>query len=129
MEFINEFIIASQILADSSSEGLGGISALLLLTGPGFFALIWFNMRNTHKRHSHEKETSAELRNLATRDQKIGRVTGVSNSEIRGANNTMVRGKTLAAANGARGQANIHSVPPPPQQGGFPPAGQGTAPQ
>lgn len=70
-----------------------GISLILLAAGFVFYIAIYLKYRNTNKRHSHEAETVAKIENVVASDNKIKRVTGVSNSSIRGANNNVVRYK------------------------------------
>lgn len=71
---------------------IDGFQWFLTLSGPAFFALTYGRYRNTDARHYHEKETIFKISNLKTFDKFIKRLTGLSNSTMRGANNRRVEG-------------------------------------
>lgn len=83
----------SPIYLASEDGDSSGISLILLASGFVFYIAIYLKYRNTNKRHSHEAETIAKIENVVASDNKIKRVTGVSSSSIRGANNKEVRYK------------------------------------
>ena len=55
-----------------------------------YFAYIYYRYRNTNARHYHEKETKSTMKNVQKSDKYIKQLTGLSNSKMRGANNTEV---------------------------------------
>ncbi|MDR0771630.1 MAG: TFIIB-type zinc ribbon-containing protein [Candidatus Peribacteria bacterium] len=70
-------------------------SWILALAGFVFFAYYYFEYRNTHARHYHEKETKATMENIQKSDIFIRNLTGLSNSKMNGANNTNVSNKSF----------------------------------
>ena len=67
---------------------------IFLLTGFIYFAIIYLKYRNSDARHHHETETKKKMFNLKQVDELIKRRTGLTNSEIEGANNTKINGST-----------------------------------
>lgn len=81
------------ITAATNSEDDGGnIGLLFLLSGPIFYALIYFRYRNVDKRHKHESETEATMWNMQEHDRFLESKKGLSQPEMAGANNKDVRG-------------------------------------
>lgn len=88
-----ELAAAAHVFADSSSDGnIGDIGYVFLLSGFVFYGAIYLRYRNTNKRHEHESETEATMHNVRTVDNFNRRLTGLSNSKMKGANNRDVRG-------------------------------------
>jgi hypothetical protein len=64
------------------------------LTGVLFFFIKKSKYRNASARHHHESDTKHEMKNVEAKDEYIKRENGLSNSQIRGKNNTSVYGST-----------------------------------
>lgn len=64
----------------------------LFFLGPIYYAIMYARYRNAKARHSHEKETSVEIANLQSYDQKVKTLRGISNPSLSGSNHTSVRG-------------------------------------
>ena len=64
----------------------------LLILGPIYYALIYMKYRNKNARHRHELETKKRIFNLKKSDNFVKIERGLSNSFIRGKNNTVVNG-------------------------------------
>jgi hypothetical protein len=88
------------LVAASSSDSSG--SAYLWLLGPGagigFYALTFLRYRNVNQRHAYERETACAIANPTGFDRKVGHVTDVENSQIRGANSGSPRGRLSGAS-------------------------------
>jgi len=67
-------------------------SWLCALSGIIYFAYYYFRYRNSNARHVHEKETKAQMADMRKVDNLVKRQTGLTNSTMRGANNTRVSG-------------------------------------
>lgn len=67
-------------------------SWLFLTLGFIFYFIMYSRYRNKGARHKHELETKNTLSNLRRDDSYVTRRTGLSNSRMIGANNTMVNG-------------------------------------
>ncbi len=65
---------------------------IFLLTGIVYYLLMYGKYRNKSARHKHEAETKKTMRNIFKIDDKIKRLTGLSNSRMKGANNEKVAG-------------------------------------
>ena len=65
---------------------------IFLLLGVVFYAMMYGRYRNQGARHYFEKETKAEISDLRSRDDFKEHRRNLSNSTIRGKNNTSVRG-------------------------------------
>lgn len=93
------FLNAAAVFAASAGddEGWGGIGIIFLFSGIVFYTIMYLRYRNTDKRHHHEKETEAERVNEVANDQFIEKRKGLSNSRMRNANETSVRGKLDAS--------------------------------
>ena len=63
---------------------------LFLLSGIIYFLFIYAKYRNSNARHKYETETQKEVNNLRKVDTYVGHITGVTNSKIAGANNTII---------------------------------------
>ena len=63
---------------------------LFLLSGIIYFLYIYTKYRNSNARHKYETETQKEVNNLRKVDTYVGHITGVTNSKIAGANNTII---------------------------------------
>lgn len=68
---------------------------LFLLSGVIYFFAMYLKYRNSNARHRHETETKKKMFNLIKEDRLIKRQTGLSNSQISGANNTKVSGQNV----------------------------------
>ena len=68
---------------------------IFLLSGFIYFFIIFGKYRNNDARHKHELETKKSMSNLRKVDKLVGRRTGLSNSRIKGANNTSVSGQNF----------------------------------
>lgn len=66
---------------------------LCLLSGFIFFGIMFARYRNNGARHTYEKETKKQMSNLKNVDNFIKTEKGLSNSMIRGVNNTKVEGQ------------------------------------
>jgi DNA-directed RNA polymerase subunit RPC12/RpoP len=62
-------------------------SWVFALSGVGFYLFFYTQYRSTGARHKHEVETKASISNVRKVDNLIRRLTGLSNSKMRGANN------------------------------------------
>lgn len=74
----------------SDSEG----SALWLIgpgAGIGFYMFHYLRYRNTNQRHAFEHETSSVVENITGQDVVVGRVSGVENRMVPGANSSSPR--------------------------------------
>lgn len=81
------------VLAASGSDDDGGwFPYLFLLSGVGFYTLMFIRYRNVHQRHKHESETRATMHDVRAQDHFVRSLRGVSNSRMSGANHTSVRG-------------------------------------
>ena len=87
-----EALPALQVMAAESDGDASSLGLLLLLAGPAFYALIYFRYRNSDKRHHHEKETEASTHDMRASDEFVQARKGLSNSKMKGANHTEVRG-------------------------------------
>ena len=65
---------------------------LFLLSGVLYFLIIYGKYRNSEARHNHEKDTKTNMSNLVKSDKLVRREKRLSDSKIKGANNTMVNG-------------------------------------
>lgn len=65
---------------------------LFLLSGVLYFLIIYGKYRNSGARHNHEKDTKTNMSNLVKSDKLVRREKRLSDSKIKGANNTMVNG-------------------------------------
>ena len=63
---------------------------LLLLSGFLYFFFIYLKYRNTNARHTHEKETRADIDHIRKTDVRLKRLTGLTNATMSGANNFSV---------------------------------------
>jgi len=77
------------------SDDYSYVVLALLLSGPIFFAIMYTRYRNTDKRHSHEKETKAEISELRQYDNFVECKTRQNSSMISGANSTRVEGSIV----------------------------------
>ena len=66
---------------------------LFLLSGIIFFIIIYGKYRNRDARHTYERETKNNMTNIQKVDQFVTKRTRLSNSRIKGANNTQVDGQ------------------------------------
>lgn len=71
-------------------------SWLFLLAGFIYFFAVYMKYRNSNARHHHELETKKQMSNLQKVDKLIKRETGLSNSRIKGANNTKVSNQNFS---------------------------------
>ena len=76
--------------ADSDEGGLAIL--ILLLAGPIFFSIMYFRYRNSDKRHSHERETPAQMSNLRAYDNFVQHLTRQRSRTIAGENSKRVEG-------------------------------------
>ena len=74
----------------------GDYGLLFLTAGFVYYGLMYAKYRNKGARHSHEKETKSIMDNLRKQDTFVAKRTGLKNATIEGANNTAVRGSTVA---------------------------------
>ena len=65
---------------------------IFLSLGIIYYFIIYFKYRNKNARHKHELETKRTITNLQKRDRLVMRLTELTNSRMRGANNTSVIG-------------------------------------
>ena len=65
---------------------------LFLLSGIIYFFVIYNKYRNTGARHSHERETKSNMKNLRSVDDFVRHKTRLSSSTMDGANNKRVSG-------------------------------------
>ena len=65
---------------------------LLLISGFGFFGIMYSKYRNTGARHHFESETKKRIFNISRKDMFIKKRTGLSNSTMEGANNERIDG-------------------------------------
>lgn len=65
---------------------------LFLLSGVLYFLIIYGKYRNSGARHNHEKDTKTNMSNLVKSDKLVRREKRLSDSKIKGANNTRVDG-------------------------------------
>ncbi len=87
---IELFCIVAMINIETDS----GIKYVLVLPGVLFFFIKKSKYRNASARHHHESDTKHEMKNVEAKDEYIKRENGLSNSQIRGKNNTSVYGST-----------------------------------
>lgn len=81
------------VLAASGSDDDGGwFPYLFLLSGVGFYTLMFIRYRNVHQRHKHESETRATMHDVRAQDHFVRSLRGASNSRMSEANHTSVRG-------------------------------------
>lgn len=66
---------------------------LFLLSGIIYYFVIYSKYRNKNARHMHELETKKSISDLRKVDRLLKQMKGLSNSSMRGANNTSVHGK------------------------------------
>ena len=86
---VGERIVASS----SSSEGdPRAFGLLFFLSGFLFYGFMYLRYRNSDKRHRHEAETEARMRDVRAWDQHGDTKKGVSNAKMKDANNHEVRG-------------------------------------
>lgn len=85
---------ASHVIAatDTSDDNGVNFALVFLLSGFIFYGYVFFRYRNADKRHHHESETEANLHNVRQEDRHVKTLTGLSNSQMSGANNHDVRG-------------------------------------
>lgn len=90
---VNAITVATQVLASGSSgDDATNIAWLLLLAGPLFYGVMYLRYRNADKRHKHESETRASMHDVRAADHYNRSLKGLSESRMKGANNTAVRG-------------------------------------
>lgn len=65
---------------------------LFLLSGIIYFFVIYNKYRNTGARHSHERETKSNMKNLRSEDHFVRHKNRLSNSRMDGANNNRISG-------------------------------------
>jgi high-affinity K+ transport system ATPase subunit B len=80
--------------SDSGDEGMG-LGWLFLTLGFIFYGVMYARYRNKGARHVHEKETKATTDNLRKIDTFVESRKGLTNSRMKGANNTKVEGNDL----------------------------------
>lgn len=68
---------------------------IFLATGVVFYFIMYSRYRNSNARHTYEKETKKEMKNLRKVDNFTGSERGLSNSMISGCNNTRVEGDKI----------------------------------
>lgn len=92
MSLLVEFLAALGIqIIEWEYEGI------FLLTGIVYYLLMYSKYRNKAARHMHEAETKKTIRNIFKIDDKIKRLTGLSNSRMKGANNEKVAGAGITS--------------------------------
>ena len=67
---------------------------ILLFSGLAYFIYIYIRYRNSNARHNYETETKKKMTNLRKVDNLVARRTGLTNSRMQGANNTVINGKS-----------------------------------
>ena len=75
--------------------GISEFFFLLALAGFVYFFGYYMKYRNSNARFAHERETKATMENVQKSDKLIRRLTGISNSRMTGANNTVVASKNV----------------------------------
>ncbi len=90
--FIGKIFALDPIAYSTSSDGTPWWPWLIMLGGFGFYAYIHEKYRNSGARHHHESETEHHESNVTGSDQRIGHRTGLTTTQIQGANNHQVRG-------------------------------------
>lgn len=85
-------LVLPLLAASDSDSSFGAIGLIFLLSGFVFYGYVYFRYRNVAKRHHYETETEATKLNVQTVDEKIRTLTGLSNANMQGANNTAVQG-------------------------------------
>ena len=65
---------------------------IFLLAGIIYFIVIYGKYRNKNARHTYEKETKRNMTNLREYDNFVKHEHGLSNSTMKGANNTRISG-------------------------------------
>lgn len=86
------FTLVPIAASNDDSSAAAAAPLLLLLSGFVFYFYIYSRYRNADKRHSHERETSAHVENLAVSDVLLKNQKGLTNAKMRGANQTRVEG-------------------------------------
>ena len=76
---------------------------LCILSGIVFYLIFYAKYRNAGARHTHEKETKAQMQNMQKHDQYVKKLTGLTNAKIAGANNTSL-------GNAATGNKMLNAV-------------------
>ncbi len=79
-----------------------------LLAGFIFFAIIYARYRNAGARHTYEKDTKKEMKNVRKVDTFIKSKKGLTNPVMEGANNKILNGTKIgkSVASGGKGVAN-----------------------
>ena len=93
MDFITlVFTLAPTFASKVDGDAIQAAPFILLLSGFIFYGVMYTRYRNADKRHSHEKETTASIANLAATDAYIKSSKGLSNAKMKGSNQTRVEG-------------------------------------
>jgi hypothetical protein len=69
---------------------------IFYLLGFIYFMVMYMRYRNSNARHTYERETKFEIKNMQTSDQKIRTMHGVESSSMSEANNKLLKGKRSA---------------------------------
>lgn len=103
---------ASSLIVASASDGdWTAIGFLFFFAGFVFYGIMFLRYRNADKRYHHESRTRTQRNNLQARDDFVKSQKGLSNSKLRGANNTEVSGSlnSLSKLTGLAG-GNLQNI-------------------
>ncbi|MEO7126128.1 MAG: growth/differentiation factor [Nakamurella sp.] len=79
--------------SSSDSSGANKIAFLFLFAGFVFYGIMFLRYRNVNKRHHHESDTKSRTANIQAGDTFVHSRTGVTDSNMPGANNKQFNGK------------------------------------
>jgi hypothetical protein len=86
-------LAAAFLLLDSNDSDLAAAAPLLLcLSGFIYFGIMYARYRNSDKRHHHEAETPATIRDLQRYDQFSQHLRRLRNSQMQDRNDSQVDG-------------------------------------
>ena len=85
-------ILAPVVAASGDGDAAAAAPLVLALSGFIFYGIMYSRYRNADKRHTHERETKADIANLACTDAFVQSRKGLRNASLNGANHSRVEG-------------------------------------
>jgi hypothetical protein len=86
------YTLAPVIAASDDSDAAALAPLVLCLAGFIFYGVMYSRYRNADKRHLHEAETKSETADVRGLDQLVKHQKGLSNANMKGANDSQIEG-------------------------------------